>query len=234
MTHNEAVEQMAVERYLLGELDSHAREDFEEHMFGCSDCALDARVATVFIDEAKAELRAIAPGQPELKDHGKTEKRRDHWFFWFRPAFAIPVFAALVMVVGYQNLITFPALRSAADQPDVAPVAGLSGATRGGERVTVAADRAHGIAVPVDIPLDPAIGTFASYSFEIRNPQGKLTWTGTVAAPAQSASGDLQFSIAMPGRALSNGTYALSISGISSQGKKTPIENYAFNLVLVN
>lgn len=232
MTHTEAVEKMAVERYLLDELDSAAREDFEEHMFACPDCALDARVATVFIDEAKVELREVAPGRPELKDPGKTEKRRNHWFFWFRPAFAIPIFAALVMVIGYQNLVTLPSLRKTTDQPAILPVAPLSGATRGSTRTTVAADRAQGLSVPVDIPVDPAIGSFTSYSFEIHNSQGKLAWTGTVPAPSQSSSSDLQFSIAMPGRMLNNGAYSVSISGISSQGEKTPIENYVFNLVL--
>jgi anti-sigma factor RsiW len=232
MTHHEAIEQMAVERYLLGELDSTAREDFEEHMFECPDCALDARVATVFMDEAKAELRDIAPDQPRMGETAKSEKRRNHWFFWFRPVFAIPVFAALVMVIGYQNLVTIPAVRNAADQPVVAPVAPLSGATRGGARATVVADRTHGISVPVDIPVDPAIGTFNAYSFEIHDPQGRHAWAEVVAAPAQNSSGDLQFSIAMPGRILSDGTYSVAISGVGSHGEKTPIENYVFNVAL--
>jgi len=47
MNHDEAVEQMAVERYLLGALDPGAQEEFEEHMFGCPECALDSRVTKV-------------------------------------------------------------------------------------------------------------------------------------------------------------------------------------------
>ncbi|MGH9560390.1 MAG: anti-sigma factor family protein, partial [Terracidiphilus sp.] len=39
MNHTEAVEQMTVEQYLLGELDGSAREDFEEHLFNCPECA---------------------------------------------------------------------------------------------------------------------------------------------------------------------------------------------------
>jgi hypothetical protein len=232
MNHNEALEQMTVERYLLGELDADAREDFEEHMFCCPDCALDSRVATLFIEEAKAELGEIAPTQPEVKDTGKRDKGRNRWYSWWRPAFAAPVFAALVAVIGYQNLVTFPVLRNAASQPAVVPVAPLSGAARGEMRTTVVADRGRGIAVPVDIPLDPGIGTFVSYSFELYNPQGKLAWSGTIPAPAQGSAGDFELSLVMPGGMLKDGIYSVSISGTGAHGESTPIERYAFNLVV--
>jgi hypothetical protein len=232
MNHNEAEEQMAVERYLLGELDANAREDFEEHMFSCPECALDARVATVFIDEAKAELGQVAPSQSEVKNAGKKEKGPGHWFLWLRPAFAAPVLAALVLVICYQNLVTFPGLRKSSGQPAVIPVAPLSGATRGERHATVTVDPAHGIAVPVDIPLDPAIGTFISYSFALYNPQGRLAWSGTIAAPAPSPTGDLQLSFVIPGRLLKNGTYSVSIAGTGAHGETTPIEHYVFNVAL--
>lgn len=234
MNHSEAVEQMAVERYLLGELDAHAREDFEEHLFSCPDCALDARVATVFIEEAKTELGKVAPSQPEVKSTAKKEKSWSHWFLWLRPAFAAPVFAALVMVIGYQNLVTLPSLREAATQPAIIPVAPLSGGTRGENRTTVTADRAHGISVPVDIPLDPAIGTFVSYSFELYDPQGKLAWSDTIPALAQRSTGDLQFSFVLRGGMLKSGTYRVSISGTGAHGEITPIENYVFDVALTN
>lgn len=234
MNHNEAVEQMAVERYLLGELDSDAREDFEEHMFSCPECALDARVATVFIEEAKAELGRVAPSQPEAKKTGKSEKHRNLWFDWFRPAFAVPVFAALLIVIGYQNMVTFPALRKSASEPAVVPVALLSGATRGETHATVVADHARGVAVPVDIPLDPAIGTFSSYSFRVYSPQGSLSWSDSVPAPAKNMTGDLQLSIVIPGKILRNGTYSIAVAGIGAHGENTPIEQFAFNVALTN
>jgi Putative zinc-finger len=232
MNHNEAAEQMVVERYLLGELDSNAREDFEEHMFDCPECALDSRVAAMFIEEAKVQLGEVAPARPEAKDARKSETKRSHWSSWFRPAFAIPIFAALVMMIGYQNLVTLPSLRKEAGQPVIVPVAPLSGATRGEVRRTVTVNRAHGIAVPVDIPLDPALGAFDSYSFQLYNAQGKLAWSSTIPAPAQSSNSDLQLSIVMPGGMLKDGTYSVSISGIGFHGENTPIEHYVFNVAL--
>jgi hypothetical protein len=232
MDHNEAMKSMAVERYLLGELDPGARQEFEEHMFDCPECALDSRVAEAFIEEAKIQLGEIAPGQPEVKPAGRGNKNQTDWFGWLRPAFVVPVFAALMLVICYQNLVTLPALRSAASSPSVVPVAPFAGATRGNARTTVAADRAQGIALPVDIPLDPALGAFVSYSFELSNPQGKLAWTATIPAPAQASGSDVQFSIVMPGRMLEDGTYSVSISGIKSNGNRMPIENYAVDIAL--
>lgn len=231
MNHSEAVEQMTMERYLLSELDSEAREDFEEHLFCCPDCALDSRVATLFIEEAKAQLGEIAPGQAELKTT-KRDKGLAEWFSWLRPAFAAPVFAALVAVICYQNLVTLPVLRKAASQPVVIPDAPLSGATRGAMGTTVVAERGRGIAVPVDIPLDPGIGTFVSYSFELYNSQGKLAWSGTIPAPVQRSTGDFELSLVMPGGMLKDGIYVVSISGTGAHGETTPIEHYAFNVAV--
>ncbi len=232
MNHNEAVEQMAVERYLLNELAPDAREEFEEHMFGCQECALDTRVATVFIDEAKVQLGKIAPSRTEVKDAVQSEKGRTHWFSWWRPAFAAPAFAALLVVIGYQNLVTFPALRASADQPTVVPTAPIYGATRGVAKTTVTADRTHGISLPVDLPLDPGIGSFVSYAFELKDPAGKLAWSGSIQAPKSDSSGDVQLSVVIPGGMLESGTYALSISGAGSDGKLTPIERYVFDVSL--
>ncbi len=230
MNHNEAVEQMTVERYLLGELDGSAREDFEEHLFSCSECALDTRVATAFIDGAKAQLGELAPAQSHVKSTPKREK--GFWFLAWRPAFAAPVFAALAAVVCYQNLVTFPALRKAADEPVVIPVAPLTGATRGDVRATITADPSRGIALPVDIPLDPGLGAFISYSFQVRDPQGKLAWSGSVPALGQGTTTDYQLSLVLPGGILKDGAYSVAISGIGAHGESTPIEQYAFNVAV--
>jgi anti-sigma factor RsiW len=224
MNHNEAVEQMVVERYLLGDLDTGTRDDFEEHLFSCPECALDTRVATAFIEEAKAQLGELAPAQPKVKEAGKPEKGRGFWFLAWRPAFAAPVFAALAVVIGYQNLVTIPTLSKAVGQPQIVPIAPISGAARGGTHPSVAADRAHGISLPVDIPLDPALGTFVSYSFAIHDPQGKQAWS------AQGSTGDFELSLVIPGGILKDGAYSVSISGVGVHGEVTPIEEYAFNV----
>jgi hypothetical protein len=38
---------------------------------------------------------------------------KNGWFAWLRPAFAAPVFAALLLFIGYQNGVTIPRLKEA-------------------------------------------------------------------------------------------------------------------------
>lgn len=230
MNHSEAVKEMAAERYLLDELTPEARDAFEEHLFDCSECALDIRAGAAFVDEAKTQLPEIATGSAVPRETAK-EKRKP-WFSWWRPAFAVPAFAALLMVVGYQNLVTFPALHSSEDEPRIVPVAPLYGATRGETHITITADRTHGIALPVDLPIEPGTRAYVSYFFELNDPQGKLAWTGTIAAPAQQPDADLQLSIVVPGRMLNSGTYSMAVSGVGADGSRTAVEKYVFDVVL--
>ena len=236
MDHSQAVEQMAAERYLLNELTPEAREAFEEHVFDCHECAMDIRAAAAFVDEAKIQLPALVrplPSSPSAKP-SKSKAKWDLWFAWLRPAVAAPVFAALLLVLGYQNFVTYPALRADADQPRLLPSAPLHGATRGASRVTITADREHGVGLPIQISPEPGTAPASSYSFDLFDSQGKLAWTGVIPAQAASDSGDQRITLAIPGKMLQNGSYAVAVSGVGPQGDRTPIERYEFAVHLNN
>ncbi len=233
MNHGEAVEQMAAERYLLNELSRDARDAFEEHAFDCPECALDLRAGTLFVNEAKVQLPELVASQVE-SERAKSSEKRSSWFSLLRPAFAVPAFAALLIVAGYQNLVTFPALRQAANEPRLAPVAPLRSATRGTTHLTFTADRIHGVALPVDLVIEPGTAPAASYSFDLRDPHGKLVWTGTSPATAQGTDNDQSFSLTIPGGMLQNGPYALMVTSVTPQGGRTPIEQYNFDIVVTN
>src|SRR6266481_4099882 len=53
MTHQEAVDTLAVERYLLDEMSDEHRQTFEEHYFQCETCADDLRIATAMLQGAR-------------------------------------------------------------------------------------------------------------------------------------------------------------------------------------
>jgi hypothetical protein len=49
MDHDDAVKLFAVERYVLGEFGQDEAKAFEEHMFGCSECAEQIRLEIEFL-----------------------------------------------------------------------------------------------------------------------------------------------------------------------------------------
>ena len=183
--------------------------------------------------EAKVQLPELVASQAR-SEMPKASGKQNFWFSLLRPAFAAPAFAALLIVVGYQNFVTFPALRQSANEPRLAPLAPLRSATRGGTLPTFTADRTHGVALPVDLMIDPEVAPAASYSFELRDPQGKLTWTGSLPATTQGTGSDQSFSLIIPGGMLQSGSYSLMVTSVTAQGGRTPVEQYNFDIVVTN
>src|SRR5665213_1387112 len=234
MDHSEAVKQMAVERYLLRELTPDEREAFEEHVFDCPECALDLRAGAAFVNEAKAQLPNLTASLPAAPSAGSRKPRKDwsSWFSWLRPAIAAPAFAALLLVFGYQNLVTFPALRATVAQPHLLFSIPMHGATRGADHLVIDADRSHGFALPFDFYRDSRAANYASYSFDLYDPQGKLAWTGAITVPDDLKNSDQRISLAIPCARLQNGTYRVSATGIGLNGERTEVESQVFDLHL--
>ncbi|HTC94663.1 MAG TPA: zf-HC2 domain-containing protein [Terriglobales bacterium] len=56
MTHFEAIEGRLAEGYLLGELTTEQREQYEEHYFGCPGCVEEIRWGAMFLANARRVL----------------------------------------------------------------------------------------------------------------------------------------------------------------------------------
>jgi len=224
MDHAEAIRAMATERYLLDELPPDVREQFEEHLFGCHECAMDVRAGAVFLEQGKATFAdSGASGVPAVV------QPRPGRFAWWRPAFAIPAFACLLVLIGYQNLVTYPALKSVVAQarkPQVLAVAPLVGAaTRGTNVPAVTVAPGESFLLPLDIP--PQNG-FASYRIELHNPSDGVEWSLVVSAEAARSS----LPIRAPGVA-KGGQYQVVIIGLNPQGEKiAELARYPFELQL--
>ncbi len=225
MNHNEAVQLMAVERYLLDELTSELRDEFEEHMFDCAECALDLRAGATFVQEVKLQLPQLAvspdPAAPGIEPRSGQRSARGFfdWFSWLRPAFAVPAFAALLAVIAYQNFETIPALRASAGSPRLAPWVSFHTGTRGAARLEVPADRKQGAAVVIELSQDIP---YASYVFELYDQHGNRFWTQTVSASGQAGNG--AFTLLIPGPGLEEESYTLVITGATPQGARTEID----------
>jgi hypothetical protein len=229
MEHAEAVKEMAAERYLLDELDPEIREAFEAHVFECQDCALDLRAGAAFVGEAKVQLPAIMAPSRAFPAAARLAPKKKPRFTWWSPAFAAPAFAVLLGIIAYQNFSTIPALRSAAAEPQILPWASIHPGTRGTTPAPVIADRVHGAILMVDLPQQAA---YASYSFELYDPQGNRVWKTRTTTPEQTESGTV--SLQVPGRGLKPGTYSLAVFGVLPSGATTEIGRRAFDIRFPN
>jgi Putative zinc-finger len=229
MDHDEAVRQKATERYLLDELDSERRDEFEEHLFDCQDCALDLRSAAMFVEQTKVilgQLPAVAPVvRPVTSRPIPSEK--PGWFAWFRPAFALPVFALLLVVVGYQNLVVLPHLTEAVNRPQIVPWASINVSTRGTNGTVVKTRRGQGFSLLLNLPPEDGL---ASYQADLYNPAGKLEWSGSISAPA-AAEGRIVF---IPGNDRQSGTYTLVVRETGAAGENKEISRHPIDLQVQN
>jgi len=229
MNHNDALQQMAVERYLLDELEPADREAFEEHMFDCQECAIDLRAASVFVEEAKAQLPVMTEAPSGQRAAVERPRERKQWFSWMSPAFAMPAFAALLIVIGYQNFAMIPGLREAANRPEVLPWAQVHIATRDGGPAVVNAERGSSVMLFVDLPQQD---TYSSYVFELQDSQGRNVWKSKVVTPDASQGGTV--SLRVPAELVRHGANVLASYGVEQGGGLKLIGSRGFDVHFVN
>jgi hypothetical protein len=231
MEHHEAIEMMASERYLLDELTPELRDAYEEHMFGCTECASDARFGAAFVDHAKAVLPNLLPAQVPAPVRqpirAVAEEDRRDWFAWLRPAFVAPAFACLLAIVAYQNLVVYPALQASAIEPRLLPPATLlQGDVRGGVPV-VHADLITGSTVSVPLAQSGCQNAACgSYRFDFYDSKGKLIWSNSVTGAAASED---TATVWIPGR-VKEDSYKLMVTGVTLDGRSLAPQQHIFEL----
>ena len=208
MEHSEAIQLMAAEKYLLDELSADVRDEFEEHLFGCHECAMDMRTASVFLEQGKAVL-----AEPEVAIVREKDKSRPGLFAWLRPAFAVPAMAALLLVIGYQNLVTLPQLTRSLNQLKVLPAITVHLLTYGNPSPLVV-HRGEGFLLNVIVPSDHH---YPAYVADLRSPAGR------VESVAISASADDTWSIQVPGANRQSGNYWITVYGVTAGGQNVKV-----------
>jgi hypothetical protein len=222
MDHLQAIQTKAAERYLLGEMTEQDRNEYEDHLFGCYECAQDLRAGAAFIDNAKDALAHLPEGRPAVARTG--------WWHWvLRPAFALPAMALLLAVVGYQGAYLVPHLEAklaTATAPQTLPSLSLLGAdARGGEVPEIAVPANKPVGLFVDIPPSPQ---FSSYVCEVRDKLGAIKFAVNISA--QEAQKTVL--VLVPASRLAPGTYAMVVHGLNQGGAidKAEIARYPFIL----
>ena len=238
MTHEQAETSLAVERYLLDEMDEGEREHFEEHYFDCTVCAGHLTSGA----QLMANGRQVAEGCKKAEDTRATLNparptnllSMPNPSAWLRPALTMALAAslALVAVLGYQQMIVVPGLQRQIAQlqaPQAYVPAVLYAATRGEvPSVTVSSSQAlFSIAFDVE--------NTSQYPFcriLLEDQQGKQHGNFVVAAPPPGTMLHLLLPAQIP-----NGAYTVTVQGETngqptsgSQTESRKIGRYRFTL----
>jgi Putative zinc-finger len=224
--HQEAIQLGAVEKYLLGELPTPRRDEFEEHFFDCRDCAAELRMTADFLDIARKELKR--------GNFGKSASKSLKWS-WLellaRPAVLTPAFTVLLAVIAYQNGVVLPRISgqmALLRQPGIVTTVSLIGGnSRGGALPSVSGSAAQPVLLSLDIP-----GTrqYPSYACVLIDASGAVVWR----VPVSAAQAQDTVSINVPAGALRAGDYTLLVQGMEAQDrsdrgpKTTDLARYRF------
>ncbi len=226
MDHEVVVRQKLSERYLLNELDSGARDEFEEHFFGCAECAFDVRAGSAFVDQTKtvlAETRGAGVVSPSRALPAPIYRP---WYVWLRPALTAPVLALLLAVVGYQNFVIIPQLKQASSA-QVLPWASINIGTFGEADQQITTAPGKGFLVLVRIPPQ---NNYFRYTAELYNPADKLEWSVTIPGTTNQD----RWPVVVPGTSRQAGTYTMKVSGTTAAGESVRVGQASFELHIQN
>nr|HEV7953532.1 hypothetical protein [Candidatus Acidoferrales bacterium] len=226
MDHSEAVRLGAAERYLLGELPPDVREQFEDHYFGCLECAQDVRAGAVFVDGARDILRSEGDRAPARV--ASREQSRGWWASLLRPSVLVPVMALLILFAAYQNIVVIPGLSKAVSESNTPQTLQsfslVTANSRAGGAVAITVPSNKPFTLFVDIPPE---NQFAFYTCDLQTESGTLIVSSKVLA--EDAKETVQFLI--PPARLGVGKYVLIVRGHTSNAEtSTEVAHYPFTL----
>lgn len=233
MDHNEAIRLQAAEKYVLGELPRELRDAYEEHYFDCAQCAIDVKAAAAFVDAGRDILRAQRQDAPATGKAARTAKASSGWFFWLRPAFAVPAFAVLLLALGYQSFVSVPHWKQAAMQaavPRVLPMYSLIAAnTRGAESQALQVREGEPFGLYVDVPADPV---YTKYALRLADPDGNTALLRTVSYAEAQKTAVVEVT---PGKRA--GPYQIVVLGLTENtadlSKATTLATLKFNIEFI-
>jgi Putative zinc-finger len=217
MNHVEAEATGAVERYLLGEMSETEELRFEEHFFGCVDCAEDVRASTVFVEN----LRAVLSEPYEITNavRKRTPGRVQAWVSPLAAAAAIVVALGL----GYQNMTLHHelALANAIESPATYYLS----ETRSEMNLVTAPKDAR----RVSLLLNQVPGkTYPFYDCQLRDSSGRIVKSFR---PRVTAAND-EWQVDLPIKGLTPQTYTLKVRGAADQSgpPAQDVAEYQFRL----
>jgi hypothetical protein len=222
MDHERAVRLQASEKYLLGELSSAERDEFEEHLADCSRCMDEFWTADVFAANARAVF--------EDRAAGRKLRKANSWLdlFHLKPlptlAFSGALNLAMLGLVSYGTLRILPRLQTL-ESPGSAYSFSVRGLSRG--------------AIPAFSV--PASAGYANPRFDLLHPYRQYSYTIESATEAgfkrsgalAAVPGSDTLDVIVPVAGLKPGEYRLVVTG-SDGGASEEIGRCVLNILPKN
>jgi len=222
MDHNDAIQLQAAVKYVLGELSQVQRDEYEEHYFDCAECAVDIKALATFADTAREVLRQEKANQLAKE----ALPARGRWLHWFQPVVTVPAFAALLLIIAYQNTVTIPQAREGASSG--AQILFNSHALRG---VNTAGEEGRTLAIRPDeaffLNFDfVPTRSFDNYIAQLEAPDGRVLLRSRIAGGNANQEAHLPIAAGM----LHPGKYVLAFYGDTGGSGKIGRQNDAGRL----
>jgi hypothetical protein len=226
LDHNDAVRQQAAEKYVLGELPNALRDEYEEHFFDCAECAVDVKALAAFVDVSREILRA----EPENLAEKKAASTQGGGWNWFRPIIAVPAFAALLLVIGYQSFVSIPKAKQAAANRasqilfSSHALRGVNTAGEEGRTLSIRPDEAFFL----DFDFVPT-RSFDSYVAQLEDAEGRML----LRAKIVGGNANQEAHLPIPAGMLRPGKYVLAFYGDAGTSGKINPQNDAGRLPFI-
>ncbi len=206
MDHETAIKIQAAERYVLDEFSPEERADFEEHFFGCPECADEVRAATILAANTRAELEEQEQRAREaLRSGGRARLR------WFWPLVASAALnLALVGAIGFNRLRPGPP--RAAVEPQFFHSYAIPAASRAAVQSFVLSPGSRFFGARFDLMPSQH---FDSFEYEILDAAGASRSKQSLQAPGGE---NTELELAVPVATLEPGEYMLVVRGKQPAG----------------
>lgn len=230
MEHEQAVQNLAVECYLLGEMTPGEREAFEEHYFECGVCAEDVRTASQFLEDMKGVLEDRR--QPLAVPMPTREAREQQspgwtWTAWLQPQFATALVAVLGIVAAIETFSTIPSLKQQVREvsaPRPVRSIALKPQTRGASTLLTVQPGEAALVTLDGLDLPPAAASRLQFVVKSNDGRDVLSFSG------EYPGADEPVIISFPKLDLPAGNYVLHVDALSTAGTARELGRYPFEL----
>jgi hypothetical protein len=215
INHDDAIKNLMAERYLLGELNTAERDQYEEHLFSCDVCFEQVKAGTEFV----SHLRHIDTVNPHDQLAPGFMSRT---MASARQPLSITMFSFLLLMGGFAAHQSSEISHLKEPRPEIRSV--LTGIAHGSSD-THLIKISRNSALSLNVEYAPK-GEFISYRAQILSSSGKALHT--VALPETQVG--TTATIAMPADALKPAQYSIVVFGRRSDGTQEEVGRGAFEL----